>query len=151
MSLPAVECVDLYHEYDGKPALRGVSWKVMPGRICGLLGRNGAGKSTTINILNSFITPVSGACYLLGEESHNLSASVKARIGYLIEGHANTVFSMWIKLNGFMPDFIRAGNLKCTITSSLNWTSVASSESAACLVVSVLKSHSAYCWPKSLI
>ena len=39
---PVIECRDLTHYYGDKPALRGVSWELQPGRICGLLGRNGA-------------------------------------------------------------------------------------------------------------
>lgn len=105
MSVAAVECSNLYHEYDGKPALRGVSWKVMPGRICGLLGRNGAGKSTTINILNSFITPSSGGCYLLGEASHQLTPATKARIGYLIEGHVQYGFFNVDQIEKFYAGF----------------------------------------------
>lgn len=105
MTTAAVECDQLYHEYAGKPALRGVSWKVMPGRICGLLGRNGAGKSTTINILNSFITPVSGTCFLLGEASHQLSPATKARIGYLIEGHVQYGFFTVDQIERFYARF----------------------------------------------
>ncbi len=88
----AIECRDLCHRYGRKPALRGVSWSLKPGRICGLLGRNGAGKTTTINILNSFLVPESGSCKLLGEDSHSLSPTTKARIGYLIEGHVQYGF-----------------------------------------------------------
>ena len=87
-----IECRNLTHHYDGKPALQDVSWQLRPGRICGLLGRNGAGKTTTINILNSFLTPTAGRCLIFGEDAHRLTPATKSRIGYLIEGHVQYGF-----------------------------------------------------------
>jgi len=102
---PVIECIGLSHSYGAKPALCDVSWQLMPGRICGLLGRNGAGKTTTINILNSFLTPSGGRCLLLGEDSHRLSPAVKARIGYLIEGHVQYGFLTVSQIERFYAPF----------------------------------------------
>jgi ABC-2 type transport system ATP-binding protein len=102
---PVIECRNLIHYFGNKPALKDVSWKVEPGRVCGLLGRNGAGKTTTINILNSFLTPTSGRCLLLGEDVHRLSPAVKARIGYLIEGHIQYGFFNIHQLERFYAPF----------------------------------------------
>jgi ABC-2 type transport system ATP-binding protein len=102
---PVIECRNLTHYFGAKPALQDVSWKVQPGRVCGLLGRNGAGKTTTINILNSFLTPTSGRCLLLGEDVHRLSPAVKARIGYLIEGHIQYGFFNVHQLERFYAPF----------------------------------------------
>lgn len=38
------------------------------GRILGLLGKNGTGKTTTLNILMGFLRPQSGSCRIFGEE-----------------------------------------------------------------------------------
>ena len=102
---PVIECRNLTHHFGSKPALRDVSWQVQPGRICGLLGRNGAGKTTTINILNSFIEPTGGRCLLFGEDAHRLSPSVKARIGYLIEGHVQYGFFNVRQIEKFYAPF----------------------------------------------
>jgi ABC-2 type transport system ATP-binding protein len=102
---PVIECRNLTHYFGSKPALQDVSWKVEPGRVCGLLGRNGAGKTTTINILNSFLTPTAGRCLLLGEDVHRLSPGVKARIGYLIEGHIQYGFFNIHQLERFYAPF----------------------------------------------
>jgi ABC-2 type transport system ATP-binding protein len=107
---PVIECRNLVHYYGNKPALRDVSWQLLPGRICGLLGRNGAGKTTTINILNSFLTPRSGRCLLLGEDSHRLTPPVKARIGYLIEGHIQYGFFDTRQIERFYSQFYAKWN-----------------------------------------
>ncbi len=71
--------------YDEFAALKDVSFSVKEGEILGLLGVNGAGKSTTLKILAGLLPPTSGTVVLDG---HDLTASpfeVRARIGYLPE------------------------------------------------------------------
>ena len=46
-----VEIVDLWKQYPGTWALRGVSLEVERGRVLGVLGENGSGKSTMFRIL----------------------------------------------------------------------------------------------------
>ena len=57
------------------------------GSIFGFLGRNGAGKSTTIRMLLGLIAPTRGSASVLGHDSRALTPAVRARIGYLAEGH----------------------------------------------------------------
>ena len=57
------------------------------GCIFGFLGRNGAGKSTTIRMLLGLVTPTRGTASVLGHDSAHLPPEVRARIGYLAEGH----------------------------------------------------------------
>ncbi len=57
------------------------------GCIFGFLGRNGAGKSTTIRMLLGLLPPTRGSASVLGFESQNLPPDARARIGYLAEGH----------------------------------------------------------------
>jgi len=63
------------------PALCGVSFSVPPGTVCGLLGHNGAGKSTTINILSTLISPSSGRALVAGYDIVRQPAQVRAAIG----------------------------------------------------------------------
>lgn len=58
------------------------------GCIFGFLGRNGAGKSTTIRMLLGLLPPTRGASSVLGCGSQVLTPAVRARIGYLAEGHS---------------------------------------------------------------
>lgn len=64
-----------------------VDLTVPRGCIFGFLGRNGAGKSTTIRMLLGLLPPTRGASSVLGFDSRNLPPEARARIGYLAEGH----------------------------------------------------------------
>ena len=57
------------------------------GCIFGFLGRNGAGKSTTIRMLLGLVAPTRGTASVLGYDSTALPPEARARIGYLAEGH----------------------------------------------------------------
>lgn len=82
-----IECRNLCHSYGRKEVLRNLNFTVEPGRIFGLLGKNGVGKSTTINILMGFLQPSSGDCRIFGEPSHAILPETRRRIGLLHEGH----------------------------------------------------------------
>jgi ABC-2 type transport system ATP-binding protein len=66
-----------------KSVLQGVNLEVPTGCVVGLLGRNGSGKSTLIKCALGLLKLDSGECRLLGEDSWDLSATAKARIGYV--------------------------------------------------------------------
>ena len=61
--------------------------RVPVGTVYGFLGRNGAGKSTTIKMLLGMVQPNYGRVELLGHEVASLPPEVRARIAYLAEGH----------------------------------------------------------------
>lgn len=82
-----IECKNLTHHYGKRKIFENFSFSISKGKIIGLLGKNGVGKSTTINILMGCLEPTSGECLIYGEESHKLSAKTKAKIGLLHEGH----------------------------------------------------------------
>ncbi len=82
-----VECRNLTHYYGKRLIYEDMSFNIKKGSIFGLLGKNGTGKTTTINILNGYLKPKSGQCLIFGEDSQHLSPQTKARIGFLMEGH----------------------------------------------------------------
>ncbi|MFO7840920.1 MAG: ABC transporter ATP-binding protein [Fidelibacterota bacterium] len=82
-----IECKNLTHYYGNNLVLNNLNLQVERGRIFGILGKNGTGKTTTINILMGFLRPTSGNCLVFGEESHNLSPKTRQKIGLLHEGH----------------------------------------------------------------
>ena len=64
--MQAVETTDLRKEYGGVVALDGLDLSVDRGDLYGLLGPNGSGKTTTIEILTGQRTPTAGSASVLG-------------------------------------------------------------------------------------
>ncbi|WP_027390305.1 ABC transporter ATP-binding protein [Chrysiogenes arsenatis] len=83
----AIEVSQLCHTYGSRTIYHDLSFRVEAGKIFGLLGRNGVGKSTLINILMGFLRPAAGTCKVLGEDSHAISPQTRRKIGLLFEGH----------------------------------------------------------------
>lgn len=77
----------LTKSYDGRRVVDSLSLRVPVGSVYGFLGRNGAGKSTTIKILLGMVQPDCGRAELLGHDIAALPNDVRARIAYLAEGH----------------------------------------------------------------
>jgi len=100
-----IECKNLTHYYGDKLVLNNLNLQVERGRIFGILGKNGMGKTTTINILMGFLRPTSGTCLVLGEESHNLSPQTRQKIGLLHEGHLAYDFMSIKQVEHFYSQF----------------------------------------------
>jgi len=73
--------------YGGHKVVDNLNLRVPAGCVYGLLGRNGAGKSTTLKMLVGLVHPDHGRAMLLGEEVSKLSVQTRGRIAYLAEGH----------------------------------------------------------------
>ena len=73
--------------YDGHCAVDRLDLRVAQGTVYGLLGRNGAGKTTAIKMLLGMAHPSYGRAEVLGEDSAHLRPETRARIAYLAEGH----------------------------------------------------------------
>jgi len=100
-----IECKNLTHYYGNKLIFENMSFNVRKGSIFGLLGKNGTGKTTTINILNGFLQPRHGQCLLFGEDSQHLTPRTKARIGFLMEGHIQYNFMDIYQIERFYSQF----------------------------------------------
>jgi len=83
--LPSVHVVSLRKTYQRTVALQGIDFSVKKGEIFGLLGSNGAGKSTTIKILAGLLRPTSGQVFVEGINVREDPIDAKARLGYLPE------------------------------------------------------------------
>ena len=100
-----IECNNLTHYYGKKKVFENLSFQVGEGSILGLLGKNGTGKTTTINILNGFLQPANGECLIFGQNTQHLSPKTKARIGFLIEGHIQYSFMTIRQIEKFYSGF----------------------------------------------
>jgi ABC-2 type transport system ATP-binding protein len=67
-------------------ALNGLNFSVPPGIVFGLLGPNGSGKTTTIRILSTLLTPTSGEARVLGYDVVREAGKVRGRIGLILGG-----------------------------------------------------------------
>lgn len=79
----AVETLSLTKTYKGKAAVNHLNMKVRQGAIYGFIGRNGAGKSTTLKMLCGLAKPTEGEIRIFGKPARNPYAA--RRIGCLIE------------------------------------------------------------------
>ena len=82
-----IEVRNLTKRYAGRTALAGISFSVARGEIVGLLGDNGAGKSTTMRILSGFMPATSGTARVAGYDVFHDSTEVRRRIGYMPENN----------------------------------------------------------------
>jgi ABC-2 type transport system ATP-binding protein len=82
---PAIEAVGLTKRFGAFTAVNALDLSVRQGEIFGLLGSNGAGKSTAIRMLCGLLTPTSGSARVLGVDVAKDPEGLKRRIGYMTQ------------------------------------------------------------------
>jgi len=80
-----IEFKDVTKVYEGTVALNQLNLTLQSGEIVGLIGHNGAGKSTTIKSLVSVINPSSGQIFVDGKELSANRLEIKKKIGYVAD------------------------------------------------------------------
>jgi ABC-2 type transport system ATP-binding protein len=80
-----VEIRGLTHDYGEVVALKDLDLQIPPG-ITGLVGANGAGKTTMLRLLLGLLHPTAGSMRVLGHDPEREPLEVRARIGYMPEG-----------------------------------------------------------------
>ena len=88
MTEPILETEKLTKRYKGRPVVDRLSLNVERGDIFGFLGRNGAGKSTTLRMVLGLVRPTSGFVRLVGHDMARHSMLALARVGAIIESPA---------------------------------------------------------------
>lgn len=73
-------------KYGNFTAIDDISFEIKDGEIVGLLGQNGAGKSTTMNMMTGFIEPTKGKIVINGYDISKKPNLAKRQIGYMPEG-----------------------------------------------------------------
>ncbi|KQP12351.1 ABC transporter ATP-binding protein [Pseudorhodoferax sp. Leaf265] len=78
---PLLEVSDLSRRFGGLKAVEGLSLQVGRGEIVGLLGPNGSGKTTALNLISGALAPDSGSVKLAGQETAGAPSHRVARLG----------------------------------------------------------------------
>ncbi|MFI8323715.1 ABC transporter ATP-binding protein [Streptomyces sp. NPDC085529] len=82
----AIEATDLRRTYAGGfEAVRGLSLSVSRGEIFALLGTNGAGKTSTVELLEGLAAPTGGTARVLGHDPYRERTVVRPRIGVMLQ------------------------------------------------------------------
>ncbi|MEI9907974.1 MAG: ABC transporter ATP-binding protein [Actinomycetota bacterium] len=103
MSQIAISATDLSKRYGERMAVSHASFEVSLGTICGFVGPNGSGKTTTMRMLLGLITPTGGSATILGESIASPEKYLHG-VGAMIEGPA------------FYPALTGAENLRVLAT-----------------------------------
>ena len=91
MSLLTIE--GLFVHFGGVAAVDNVSFDLQPGEILGLIGPNGSGKTTVLNLLSGFLEPDAGMVRMRGEDITGMSADRLAQRGVLRMFQMTRVFT----------------------------------------------------------
>ena len=83
---PLIRLEGLSRDYGGRPAVRELSLEIPAGEVFGLLGTNGAGKSTTLKMLATLLRPSAGVARVGGHDLVADANEVRRIIGYVPEG-----------------------------------------------------------------
>ncbi|MEU9381125.1 ATP-binding cassette domain-containing protein, partial [Streptomyces sp. NPDC048279] len=86
MSEHVIEVTDLRRSYrGGSEAVRGITFSVGRGEILALLGTNGAGKTSTVELLEGLAPPSGGRVRVLGRDPYRERAAVRPRTGVMLQ------------------------------------------------------------------
>ena len=92
MATEALDLSDIHSYYGDSHVLHGVSFALQPGRLLGLLGRNGAGKTTCMATIMGLLRPRRGSIRLYGESVEGLAPDVVARKGICLVPQGRRMF-----------------------------------------------------------
>lgn len=93
------ELNEVVKTYGGKRALDGLTFRLGKGKIVGLLGPNGSGKTTVLKLLNGLLQPDSGSVRIAGSAP---GVATKKMVSYLPE---RTYFNQWMRVNELLRFF----------------------------------------------
>ena len=91
--MKSIEVSDITKTYNGRTVVDRLSFSVDKGEVFGLLGHNGAGKSTTIDCILGLTKPDSGSARILGQDAAKHRKTLFEHVGVQLqhEAHANNI------------------------------------------------------------
>ncbi|MEP9377325.1 ABC transporter ATP-binding protein [Aquabacter sp. CN5-332] len=100
MANEILQLSDVHAYYGDSHVLHGISFSLKEGSLLGLLGRNGAGKTTSMSTIMGFLSPKRGSIALNGEKISNCSPEAIARKGVCLVPQGRRIFrSLTVKEN----------------------------------------------------
>jgi len=89
---PAFSLTNVHQSFGATKALDGFCLQGQQGRVIGLVGRNGAGKSTAIRSLVGLSQPSSGQVQVFGQSPWHMEPPLRQRVGYMVK----VAFPSWV-------------------------------------------------------
>jgi len=80
-----IELINVTKRYDDTTVVDNLNIQIKTGEIVGIIGHNGAGKSTTLKMIAGLVEPTSGEVRVMGRDIHKEGVKIKQHIGYLSE------------------------------------------------------------------
>ena len=112
MPEPLLEVRDLHAWYGESHILHGVDFEIRAGEMVTLLGRNGAGKTSTLKSIMGIVSRRSGSVRAEGRELIRLPSNEIARLGLAFCPEERGIFaSLTVEENLFLPPVVRPGGL----------------------------------------
>ncbi|APX00246.1 ABC transporter (plasmid) [Halobiforma lacisalsi AJ5] len=84
---------------DAVEAVKGVDFDIQPETVVGILGHNGAGKTTVIKSILALIVPTSGTVTVDGIDVHENTSAAYEKMGAMLEGARNTYWRLTVREN----------------------------------------------------
>ena len=85
MTTLAIDVQNLHKSFDARKVVEGLNLQVETGEICGFLGANGSGKTTTIRMLCGLLTPDGGGGTCLGLDITRDALKIRRQVGYMTQ------------------------------------------------------------------
>lgn len=80
-----IDVKELEKQYMKQKAVKGASFQIKEGMICGFIGPNGAGKTTIMKMLGGLVLPTNGSISIYGENTEKGLAKARSRMSFMIE------------------------------------------------------------------
>ncbi len=101
MTEPVIRARELRKQFSKTEVLHGITFDVLPGRIVGLVGPNGSGKTTTINAIVG-LTDFDGELQVLGRDPRQQRSELMQEIAYISDV---AILPRWIRMSQLL-DFM---------------------------------------------